>query len=129
MKRREFITLAAGLVGSAVLSACGVKSSGGGGQSSGGGSSGGGGGGGGGSTTVYAATTSQASVNTNNNWQSTFGAPLVTAVSASQGAVSGDLNFNPWQSMGATQAPINRGQSFSWTRVGAGSGSTVSLTA
>lgn len=104
----------------------------GGGGSSGGGAPppGGGGGGGGTSRSVLSATQSAgASVGSSNQYQSRYNDVLVTSVSLNGQSVSGDLNYNPYQAVGASSGMVSSGQQVSWVRVGSGSGNSVSFTA
>lgn len=127
-RRASLQLMAAALA--AVVTGSATTGCGGGGSSGGGAPPPGGGGGGGGTRSVLSATQSAgASVGTSNQFQSRYGDVLVTSVSLNGQSVSGDLNYNPWQPTGASSGQVSSGSQVTWTRVGSGSGNSVSFTA
>lgn len=119
-------------VATLALGAAGIGCGGGGG---GGGSApppGGGGGGGGGGTTVsvlQATYNAGAQVQSTSQFQGLYGDVLVTGVSLNGQQVTGDLNYSPWQAVGASSGQVQTGSSVAWSVAGSGSGGSLSFQA
>ncbi|MBI4122206.1 MAG: hypothetical protein HY461_02650 [Parcubacteria group bacterium] len=81
-----------------------------------------------GTTTVLGATHASGAAVTTSPINYSMG-PLVTGVSRNGQAVSGDLNFVPWQPVDAGRGQVQQGSTVTWQVTGQGTGNPVSLTA